>query len=120
MLSKFMLDEGLAVEYEGGTRDFENHRENCEALVEAGHIAGPETKAIATATEEPTATQEPTVTPDDDTVPSPTATATEKPTVTFESDEADVTYETCEKPRRLDWRGNPGQKALVGDFRSKS
>ena len=55
MLSKFMLDEGLAVDYEGGTRDFEDHRENCEALVEAGHIAGPETEAIATATEDPTA-----------------------------------------------------------------
>ena len=63
MLSEFMLDEGLAVSYEGGTRDFEDHRENCEALVEAGHIIGPETEAMATATEEPTATPEPTSEP---------------------------------------------------------
>lgn len=41
MMSEFMLDQGLAVPYEGGTRDFEDHRENCEKLVEAGHIDGP-------------------------------------------------------------------------------
>ncbi len=118
MLSDFMLDEGLAVAYEGGTRDFEDHRKNCEVLVDAGHIAGPETEAIATATEEPTATpeptseptpsQEPTVTPDDDMVPSPTATATEEPTVTVESDEADVTYETCEEAEAAGLEREPG------------
>ncbi|MXZ02186.1 MAG: hypothetical protein F4Y88_00475 [Chloroflexi bacterium] len=115
-LSKFMLDEGLAVEYEGGTRDFEDHRENCEALVEAGHIAGPETEAIATASEDPTATpepaseatatQEPTVTPEDDRVPSPAAT--EEPIVTVESDETDVTYETCEEAEAAGLKREPG------------
>lgn len=114
MLSEFMLDEGLAVSYEGGTRDFDDHRENCEALVEAGHIIGPETEAMATATEEPTATpeptpsQEPTMTPDDDTVPSPIATATEEPTATVESDEADVTYETCEEAEAAGLEREPG------------
>ena len=91
MLSEFMLEQGLAVEYEGGTRDFEDHRGNCDALVEAGHISGPEIAEIATATEDPTATseptleptptQEPTATPASGTAPSPTATSTEEPTV---------------------------------------
>ena len=91
MLSEFMLDEGLAVRYEGGTRDFEDHRENCNALVEAEHIAGPEIADIVTATEDPTATpeptsettptQEPTVMHDVDAEPSPAATSTEEPTV---------------------------------------
>ena len=118
MLSEFMLNEGLAVEYEGGTRDFQDHRENCDALVKAGHIAGPETEAITTATEEPTATpepvseptpsQEPTVTPDDDTATSPTATATEEPIVTVESDEADVSYETCEEAEAAGLKREPG------------
>ncbi len=49
MLSDFMLDEGLAVPYEGGTRDFEDHRENCEALVEAGHISVPDSAPVPTA-----------------------------------------------------------------------
>lgn len=107
MLSEFMLDEGLAVSYEGGTRDFEDHRENCEALVEAGHIIGPETEAMATATEEPTATpeptseptlsQEPTVAPVGDATPSPTATTADQPTVTTNSDAIGTTYETCEE-----------------------
>ncbi|MXX93646.1 MAG: hypothetical protein F4Y63_09425 [Chloroflexi bacterium] len=118
MLSEFMLAESLAVQYEGGTRDFEDHRENCESLVEAGHIAGPETEAIATASEDPTATpeppseatatQEPTVTPEDDRVPSPTATATEEPIVTVESDETDVTYETCEEAEAAGLKREPG------------
>ncbi len=116
MLSEFMLDEGLAVPYEGGTRDFEDHRENCEALVEAGHIAGPETEAIAAATEtatpestsEPTATQEPTITPDEDTVLSPTATATDQPTATVESDEPVSTYETCEEAEAAGLEREPG------------
>lgn len=105
VLSEFMLDEGLAVPYEGGTRDFEDHRENCDRLVEAGHITGPETEAIAAATEtatpeptsEPTATQEPTITPDEDTALSPTATAADQPTATVESDDPESTYETCEE-----------------------
>ena len=114
MLSDFMLDEGLAVVYEGGTRDFEDHRENCDALVDAGHIPGPETEAIVTATEEPTAAPEPTpsqeltITPDDDTAPSPTVTATEEPTVTVESDEVDVTYETCEEADAAGLEREPG------------
>lgn len=116
MLSEFMLDEGLAVSYEGGTRDFEDHRENCEALVEAGHITGPETEAIAAATEtatpeptsEPTATLEPTITPDEDTAQSPTATATEQPTATVESDEPVSTYETCEEAEAAGLEREPG------------
>ncbi len=118
MLSEFMLDEGLAVEYEGGTRDFEDHRENCEALVEAGHIEGPETEAIATATEspmarpeptsEPTPSQEPTATPVGDTASSPTVTATEQPTATVESDEPESTYETCEEAEAAGLEREPG------------
>ncbi len=118
MLSEFMLDEGLAIPYEGGTRDFEDHRENCDALVEAGHITGPETEAAANMAEdptatpeptsEPTATQDPTTTPIDDAAPSPTATATEEPTVTVESDEADLTYETCEEAEAAGLEREPG------------
>ena len=94
-LSEFMLDEGLAVMYEGGTRDFENHRENCEELVDIGHIAGPEIAETVTVTEDPTSTpeptsapiptQKPTITPIDDAEPSTTATATEESTVTPET-----------------------------------
>ena len=37
LLTEFLLDEGLAVEYDATTsRDFEDHRENCEALVDKG------------------------------------------------------------------------------------
>ena len=116
VFSEFMLDEGLAVQYEGGTRKFEDHRENCETLVEAGRIMGPETEAEAAATEtaapeptsEPTATQEPTITPDEDTVSSPTATATEQPTVTVESEEPESTYETCEEAESAGLEREPG------------
>lgn len=102
MLSEFMLDEGLAVPYEGGTRNFEDHRENCDALVEAGHIAGMESESIATATEDPTPTQDPTPTPESvlsptpsqglkvipaaDAPPLPTATATVKPAAATEGE----------------------------------
>ena len=120
MLSEFMLDEGLAVPYEGGARDFEDHRENCDVLVEAGHITGPETEAIAAATEdptatpkptsEPTATQEPTGTPVSDTTPSPTAMATEHLTVTTESEEEDANYESCEDAEGVGLPRFPGQK----------
>lgn len=126
MLSKFMLDEGLAVEYEGGTRDFEDHRENCEALVEAGHIAGPETEAIATASEDPTATpepaseatpsQKPTVAPVGDTTPSPTATATEHPVDLVQSDETDATYQTCDEAEDGGLPRFPGQKGAGWGF----
>ena len=118
MLSEFMLDQDLAVPYVGGTRNFEDHRENCDALVEAGHITGPETEVIATAAEDPTATpeptsqptatQEPTITPDDVTAPSPTAIATEQPTDNVESDETDATYETCEEAEAAGLEREPG------------
>ena len=126
MLSEFMLDEGLAVKYEGGTRDFEDHRENCETLVEAGHIAGPETEVIATASEDPTATpepaseatpsQKPTVAPVGDTTPSPTATATEQPMDLVESDETDATYQTCDEAEDGGLPRFPGQKGAGWGF----
>lgn len=117
-LSEFMLNEGLAVEYEGGTRVFEDHRENCEALVEAGHIAGPETESIAAATDDPTSTPEPTSeptattepagTPVGDTTTSPTASATEQPTATVESHGPSPTYETCEEAEAAGLEREPG------------
>ena len=111
MLSEFMLDQGLAVPYEGGTRDFEDHRENCDALVEAGHITGPETEVIATTTEDPTATPEPTSEP----------MATQEPIVapvgdTTESDEADTTYETCQDAEDSGLPRFPGQKGAGWGF----
>ncbi len=115
-LSDFMLDEGLAVPYEGGTRDFEDHLENCDALVKSGHIAGPETESIATAAEDSMATQEPTVAPVGETTPSPTAVSTEQPTVTVESDEADATYETCEEAEAAGLPRLPGQKGVGWGF----
>ena len=105
-LSEFLLDEGLAVEYDATTsRDFEDHRANCEALVDAGHIVGPGMPASPVPTptstpeptSEPTPTQAPTVAPVGDTAPSPTATSIEQPTVTAESDGSNATYETCEE-----------------------
>ncbi len=126
MMSEFMLDQGLAVPYEGGTRDFEDHRENCDQLVEAGHIAEPETDAIVSATEDPTATpeptsesmatQEPTIAPVDDTTPSPTATATEQPTVTAERDENGATYETCEEAEEAGIEREPGKEGPSWGF----
>ena len=93
MLSEFLLDEGLAVRYEGGTRDFEDHRENCDRLVNAGHIEGPEETPTATATENPRATpvtaDEPSATPTSAQDPTPTATA-------VPVDPAE-TFETCEE-----------------------
>ena len=126
MLSEFMLGEDLAVPYEGGTRDFEDHRQNCEILVGMGHIAGPETDTIATATEkptattnpisEPTATQEPTVVLIGDTTPSPTATATDQPTVTTDSDEIGATYETCEEAEAAGLEREPGTEGTGWGF----
>ena len=126
MLSEFMLDERLAIPYAGGTRDFEDHRENCGHLVEAGHISGPETEAIATATEDPTATpeptsepkpsQDPTVAPDGDTAQLPTATSTEDPTVTAEIDEPDATYETCEEAEAAGIEREPGKEGPSWGF----
>ncbi len=123
LLADFLLDEGLAVEYDAtAVRDFEDHRANCQALVDAGHITGPRTEAIATAVEdptatpeptsEPTATQDPTVAPAGDTIPSPTATATEEFSVTTESDETDGIYETCEEAEEA---GLERVKGLKGD-----
>ena len=108
LLTDFLLDGGLAVEYDASaSRDFEDHRANCEALVDAGHIAGPGTEAIATAAEdltatpeplpEPTPNQEPTIAPAGVTTPSPAATATEEPLVATEGDDTDGIYETCEE-----------------------
>ena len=126
MLSDFMLDQGLAVPYEGGTRDFEDHRVNCDALVDMGHIAGPESEPAATATEiptatpeptsEPTPTQEPTIAPVGDTAPSPTATSTQEPTVTAESDESDATYETCEEAEKAGIEREPGKEGPSWGF----
>ena len=106
LLTDFLLDGGLAVEYDATTsRDFEDHRANCEALVDAGHIVGPGMPASPVPTptstpeptSEPTPTQAPTVAPVGDTAPSPTATSTEQPTVTAENDGSNATYETCEE-----------------------
>ena len=68
LLSDFLLEEGLAIEYPGSTRSFEDHRGNCEALADAGRIVGPAATAMPTevATATPTPTGEPI----------PTATAT--------------------------------------------
>ena len=125
-LSEFLLDEGLAVEYEGGTRDFEDHRENCEKLVDMGHITGPETGPKATATENPTATpeptsepkptQEPTVAPVGDDSPSPTATSTATPTVTAEAEEVGTTYLTCENAEEAGVPRVPGLKGSGWGF----
>ena len=119
LLTDFLLDEGLAVEYQATTsRDFEDHRKNCETLVDLGYILGPEPEPIATATENPTATleptsdpmptQDPTFAPTDDTAPSPTATSTEGPTVTAEIDEPEATYETCEEAESAGLERQPG------------
>ena len=127
LLADFLLDEGLAVEYDAtAARDFEDHRANCEALVDAGHIAGPGTEAIATAAEdstsipepksEPTATQEPTVAPAGVTTPSPAATETEEPSVTTESDETDATYETCEEAEEAGVEREPGKEGPSWGF----
>lgn len=99
MLSEFMLDEGLAVPYEGGTRDFEDHRKNCEKLVEAGHIDGP-TDATS---EDDSDTSAPSPTPL--AVPSPTAQPTvpareQSPTPTAGASTPTgptTTYATCEE-----------------------
>ena len=80
MLSEFMLDEGLAVPYEGGTRDFEDHRKNCDALMEAGYIAGTEQDQTATTTQDPTSTPEPTS--QSTRTPNPTVTPTDVPAPT--------------------------------------
>ena len=95
LLSEFLLNEGLAVEYAGGTRDFEEHRENCERLVEAGHIMGPEMTPTPTPVEDPTST----AIPQDEASPTPTATATveivSNATVDVESAEPSEIYEGC-------------------------
>ena len=57
LLTDFLLDGGFAVEYDATTsRDFEDHRANCEALVEAGHIVGTESTSTAVVKQDLTAT----------------------------------------------------------------
>ena len=127
LLTEFLLDEGLAVEYDATTsRDFEDHRENCEALVDKGHIAESETEPIATATEnptttpeptsEPTPTREPTVAPVGDTAPSPTATSTATPTVAVEAGEIGPTYGGCEEAEEDGFPRVPGQQGTGWGF----
>ena len=102
LLSAFLLDEGLAVKYDGGTRDWEDHRKNCEKLVEAGHIAGP------VASPSTGDSQDPTVTPIPDADPTATPVPTIEPTVTTpvenpstpvqtvtEKTSTDAIYTTC-------------------------
>jgi len=85
LLSEFLLEEGLAVEYDAtASRDFEDHRSNCEALVDAGHIPESEARKI------PVATNEPAVTP---TVMVREVTT---PTVTSGSDVPVETYDGCD------------------------
>ena len=93
-LSEFLLDEGLAVPYEGGTRDFEDHRENCERLVNAGQIAGAVAAPTTSESQEPTATSIP------DPEPTTTKTATSKPTSTATAtfSPAATTTPTATKP----------------------
>ncbi len=110
LLSEFLLEEGLAVEYDAtASRDFEDHRSNCEALVDAGHIPEPEARPIAT--------NEPAVTP--------TVTVREatNPTVISEPDVPFETYDGCDaaeeaglervKGSKGDGRGFP-QEVVVG------
>ena len=92
LLSAFLLDEWLAVEYQGGTRDFEDHRENCERLVEAGHIEGPEATPTPAVEEDSTAT----AIPPDET--SPTPAATEEPTATPKPDQSPMPTESVSTP----------------------
>ena len=130
LLTDFLLDGGLAVEYDAtASRDFEDHRANCEALVNAGHIEGiegPESEPFATASENPTVTpeptseltptHEPTAAPVGDATPSPAATATEQPTDTAEVDEIGATYETCEEAEDDGSARVPGQKGAGWGF----
>ena len=63
-LSEFLLDEGLAVEYDASTsRDFEDHRANCKALAEAGHIAPPRDENTPAATTAPVSDDSPPAPP---------------------------------------------------------
>ncbi len=81
MLSEFLLEEGLAVEYDATTsRDFEDHRANCEALVEAGHIARSEIAQVDNSVQDPTATHSPAA------VAMPTSTPTAMPTESTSND----------------------------------
>ena len=101
LLTDFLLGEGLAVEYDATeSRDFEDHRENCEALVEEGHIAGKSVDAVPKEGDEPLAT----ATSSDEASPIPTRSpATEigdtvTPTPVIEATIAPgVTYKTCEE-----------------------
>ena len=125
MLRDFLLDEGLAVEYDAtAPRDFKEHRANCEALVEAGHIvvsgmteASPPAEEPTSApetTSEPIPTQTSTDTHVGDTAPSPTAT--EHPTVTTENDEVGATYETCEEAEDAGLEREPGTEGTGWGF----
>ena len=127
LLTEFLLNEGLAVEYDATTsRDFEDHRANCEALVEAGHISDPGMTASPIPTQtpmstpepttEPTPTQAPTVAPVGDTAPSPTATSTATPTVAVEAGEIGPTYGGCEEAEEDGFPRVPGQQGTGWGF----
>ncbi|MCY4475856.1 MAG: thermonuclease family protein [Chloroflexi bacterium] len=118
MLTDFLLEKGLAVEYEGGKRSFEQHRENCEALVEAGHIAGPESDQGDKLTEVPIATFTPT--PVATLTSTPTAISTElassdvqEPTGTSE---AEILLEECEDAEEAGLPRVPGSKGSGWGF----
>ena len=127
LLTDFLLDEGLAVEYDAtAARDFEDHRANCEALVEGGHIADPGMTASPIPTQtpmstpepttEPTPTQAPTVAPAGDTAPSTTATSTATPTVAVEAGEIGPTYGGCEEAEEDGFPRVPGQQGTGWGF----
>lgn len=60
LLAEFLLDEGLAVEYDASTpRDFEDHWKNCEALAGMGYLASPNVGPEPTRAEDSTATAMP-------------------------------------------------------------
>ena len=99
-LSEFLLDRGLAVKHDATTsRDFEDHRQNCERLVDAGHIPDPESHVA------PVATNEPTVAP----------TASEfreevNGTATTEPDVPSATFDSCEAAETAGLERTKGSK----------
>ena len=58
MMSEFLLSERLAIEYQGGTRSFEQHRENCQMLADAGYISRSEDASTVEIDSTPTETLE--------------------------------------------------------------
>ena len=91
MLTDFLLGEGLAVEYDASEpRDFEDHRSNCEALVEAGSIDGPVAETNQTSMSNDEASATPTTVLENDIVP--TSTPSVVATVAI-----DAKFQTCEE-----------------------